>query len=167
MHSAPRRCGYCRRALGAEVRIECAECTPRLLLCVDCLRAGVSIHTRGHTPAHKYRVIDVGSDALLEIGWRGTDELRLLEGVQLYGFGNWMDIAEHVGGGRSREAVERHYRRCYLESPPWTPPRPPGAFRGASGPEIGPKMAPDGPQKRPQDPEMGPDGSKTGPKLAP
>ncbi|EOD32045.1 hypothetical protein EMIHUDRAFT_202596 [Emiliania huxleyi CCMP1516] len=110
-------CGYCRRALGAEVRIECAECTPRLLLCVDCLRAGVSIHTRGHTPAHKYRVIDVGSDALLEVGWRGTDELRLLEGVQLYGFGNWMDIAEHVGGGRSREAVERHYRRCYLEPP--------------------------------------------------
>ena len=74
-------------------------------------------------------MIDVGSDALLEIGWRGTDELRLLEGVQLYGFGNWMDIAEHVGGGRSREAVERHYRRCYLESPHFPTPH----FEGLEG----------------------------------
>jgi len=115
-------CGYCRRALGADVRIECAVCAPRLLLCVECFHAGVSIHTRGHTAGHAYRVIDVGREALLEVGWRAGDELKLLEAMQLYGFGNWADIATHVGGGRTRQEVEAHYRRCYLESPNFPQP---------------------------------------------
>lgn len=115
-------CGYCRRTLSADVRIECSVCTPRLLLCVECFHAGVVIHTRGHTSEHGYRVIDVGREALLEVGWLAGDELKLLEAMQLYGFGNWADIASHVGGGRTRAEVESHYRRCYLESPNFPEP---------------------------------------------
>lgn len=48
-------------------------------------------------------------------------ELLLLTGISTNGIGNWKKIAEHVGT-RSKEEVEEHYRRVYVESKDWPMP---------------------------------------------
>jgi transcriptional adapter 2-alpha len=42
-------------------------------------------------------VQDVASYPLFEASWGGDEELLLLDAIETYGFGNWADIAEHVG----------------------------------------------------------------------
>jgi len=39
----------------------------------------------------------------------------------MHGIGNWKKIAEHVGT-RSKEEVEEHYRKVYVESKDWPMP---------------------------------------------
>lgn len=41
----------------------------------------------------------------------------LLEGCEIYGLGSWADVADHVGGFRSKEEVRDHYQKVYIESP--------------------------------------------------
>lgn len=47
--------------------------------------------------------------------WGADEELLLIEGMRTHGVGNWQDISDHIGG-RSKEEVEEHYRKIYLES---------------------------------------------------
>jgi transcriptional adapter 2-alpha len=49
--------------------------------------------------------------------WGADEELLLLEGAEIYGLGSWADIADHVGGFRSKEEVRDHYIDTYLDSP--------------------------------------------------
>lgn len=46
--------------------------------------------------------------------WRATEELALLEAVELYGFGNWEDTAALVGR-RSADEVRRHFITFYVK----------------------------------------------------
>ena len=48
--------------------------------------------------------------------------MRLLEGLQLFGYGNWADIADHVGGGKTPDACKEHYRYFYLNTPNFPQP---------------------------------------------
>jgi len=41
----------------------------------------------------------------------------LLEGAETYGLGSWADIADHIGGCRTKEEVRDHYIQTYIESP--------------------------------------------------
>ena len=41
----------------------------------------------------------------------------LLEGAEVYGLGSWADIADHIGGFRTKEEVRDHYIKTYIESP--------------------------------------------------
>lgn len=43
-------------------------------------------------------------------------ELLLIDACQIYGLGNWADVAEHVGNGRTKEEVERHYVDVFIFS---------------------------------------------------
>lgn len=52
---------------------------------------------------------------VFEEDWGADEELLLIEGMKTYGVGNWQDLADHIGG-RSKEEVEQHYKRIYLES---------------------------------------------------
>ena len=45
---------------------------------------------------------------------RRTRELLLIDACQLYGLGNWADIAEHIGSFRTKEEVEEHYINTYV-----------------------------------------------------
>jgi len=45
--------------------------------------------------------------------WTAQEELLLLEGIQKFGFGNWQDIAEHLGTKTAIE-IESHYENIYL-----------------------------------------------------
>jgi hypothetical protein len=47
--------------------------------------------------------------------WRATEELALLEAVELYGFGNWEDTAALVSGRRSAEDVRQHSIKYYVK----------------------------------------------------
>jgi hypothetical protein len=38
----------------------------------------------------------------------------MFEGLERFGFGNWNDIAEHIGTDKTKEDVEKHYEEFYL-----------------------------------------------------
>jgi transcriptional adapter 2-alpha len=42
--------------------------------------------------------------------------LLLLEGAEIYGLGSWADIADHIGGYRSKDEVRDHYIDTYVNS---------------------------------------------------
>ena len=41
----------------------------------------------------------------------------MLEGAEVYGLGSWADIADHIGGFRTKEEVRDHYISTYIDSP--------------------------------------------------
>lgn len=71
-----------------------------------------------HQPAtHPYRVIEQNSVPIYDKDWGADEELLLLEGAEIYGLGSWADIADHIGGFRTKEEVQKHYEEIYLTSP--------------------------------------------------
>jgi len=68
-----------------------------------------------HRPNHAYRVIDSHAFPIFDPDWGADEELLLIEGAEMYGLGNWADMAEHVGG-RTKEECEEHYMHTYIES---------------------------------------------------
>lgn len=54
--------------------------------------------------------------------WGADEELLLITGLAQHGVGNWKRIAEHLGT-RSKEEVEQHYTKVYIDSPDWPFPR--------------------------------------------
>jgi len=54
---------------------------------------------------------------LLADDWTCEEELLLFEGLERYGFGNWNDIADHIGNpSKTKEDVENHYEECHLDA---------------------------------------------------
>lgn len=53
--------------------------------------------------------------ALLASDWTADEELLLLEGIEMFGMGNWKDIAEHVGT-KAEKKCEAHYMGAYLST---------------------------------------------------
>jgi len=47
--------------------------------------------------------------------WKASEELALLEAVEVYGFGNWEDTAKLVGNRRTPEEVKRHFITYYVQ----------------------------------------------------
>lgn len=68
-----------------------------------------------HRANHAYRVISSHAFPIFDPDWGADEELLLIEGAEMYGLGNWADIAEHVGG-RTKEECYEHYMRTYIES---------------------------------------------------
>ena len=60
-------------------------------------------------------IVEQHAYPIFEEDWGADEELLLIEGMKNHGVGNWQDIADHIGG-RSKEEVEQHYKRVYLES---------------------------------------------------
>ena len=84
-------------------------------LCVPCFSEGRA--SRDHDPVtHAYRVIEQHSIPIYTKDWGADEELLLLEGAETYGLGSWAEIADHIGGCRSREEVREHYIKTYIES---------------------------------------------------
>jgi transcriptional adapter 2-alpha len=44
------------------------------------------------------------------------EELLLLEAIDMFGLGNWIDIAEHVGT-KNKIQCDYHYWSTYIETP--------------------------------------------------
>ena len=106
-------CDYCRRDLTNIVRIKCAICSD-FDLCVECFTAGAELSP--HKRDHDYRVMDNLSFPIFAEDWGADDELLLLEGIEMYGLGNWADIADLVAT-KTKEECERHYLEAYINVP--------------------------------------------------
>lgn len=60
-------------------------------------------------------VIEQHAYPIFDEDWGADEELLLVEGAETLGLGSWQDIADHIGG-RSKDEVNEHYRKVYLES---------------------------------------------------
>ena len=73
--------------------------------------------SRDHDPkTHPFSVIEQHSIPVYARDWGADEELLLLEGAEVYGLGSWADIADHIGGFRTKEEVRDHYIKTYIES---------------------------------------------------
>jgi transcriptional adapter 2-alpha len=100
--------------LNKKVRINCDVCAD-YDLCVQCFTDAKA--SRDHDPAtHAYRVIEQHSIPIYCEDWGADEELLLLEGAETYGLGSWADIADHIGGCRTKDEVRDHYISTYIES---------------------------------------------------
>ena len=68
-----------------------------------------------HVPSHAYRVIEHVRQPLFDAKWGADEELLLLEAIEMFGFGNWSDIAEHVST-KTKTECEQHYNATYLNA---------------------------------------------------
>ncbi|TMW64388.1 hypothetical protein Poli38472_013010 [Pythium oligandrum] len=113
---------------------------PLIELCIECF--GVGIELGGHKKTHKYTVSDClafplvrehgapvvdettavtngAKDASSVVAvpsaneWTADEELLLLEAIEMFGMGNWKDIAEHVAT-KNEKKCETHYLGAYL-----------------------------------------------------
>jgi transcriptional adapter 2-alpha len=97
------------------VRIQCVPCTD-YDLCVPCFSQGKT--SREHDPQlHAFRVIEQHSIPIFTEDWGADEELLLLEGAETYGLGSWAEIADHIGGCRTKDEVRDHYIDTYVDSP--------------------------------------------------
>ncbi len=90
--------------------MRCCECTD-FDLCLQCFSAGAELGS--HRRDHDYQIID---NALLACGdkeWSMSEEYLLLDAIETFGFGNWADVASHIGSKSPTEARE-HYDSNYI-----------------------------------------------------
>ncbi|XP_022967070.1 transcriptional adapter ADA2b-like [Cucurbita maxima] len=106
-------CNYCIKDITGKIRIKCAMC-PDFDLCIECFSVGAELTP--HKSNHPYRVMDNLSFPLICPDWNADDEMLLLEGIEMYGFWNWTEVAEHVGT-KSKEQCIEHYSSVYMNSP--------------------------------------------------
>jgi transcriptional adapter 2-alpha len=99
-----------------QVRIRCANAACHEYdLCVPCFSDGK--FSRDHDPkTHSFQVIEQHSIPIFTEEWGADEELALLEGAETYGLGSWSDIADHIGGYRTKDEVRQHYIDTYLNS---------------------------------------------------
>ena len=71
------------------IRIKCAVCKD-FDLCIECFTVGVEIHP--HRNDHAYQVMDDMHFALFSPDWGADEELLLLEGIEMFGLGNWTEV---------------------------------------------------------------------------
>lgn len=108
-------CDYCHKDITNTARILCAVCV-EFDLCVECFSAGVEL--RGHKYWHNYRLVEDLRFSFLTPDWTANEEQLLLEGLELFGIGNWYDVANYVSSKDFDECKE-HYEQFYLNSPDW------------------------------------------------
>ncbi|KAL3502621.1 hypothetical protein ACH5RR_037070 [Cinchona calisaya] len=106
-------CNYCNKDISGKIRIKCAICSD-FDLCVECFSVGAEVHP--HKSNHPYRVMDNLSFPLICPDWNADEEILLLEGTEMYGLGNWTEVAEHVGTKSKSQCID-HFNVIYMNSP--------------------------------------------------
>ena len=141
-------CNYCQEELPG-LRIKCAEC-PDFDLCLVCFSSGAQLGK--HKNNHKYLFMNNGGFSLLNsntsvssrnrsckrmsydsngknkdrpnlpLVWNARDEMRLLDAVEQWGYGNWKEIANHIETKTPEQAKEeyiKHYIHGVLGKYTW------------------------------------------------
>jgi transcriptional adapter 2-alpha len=93
------------------VRIKCAVCLD-YDLCPECFSVGVELG--GHKNDHPYRVTEALQFSVYSAGWSADEEERLLEAMEIYGYGSWKTISEHLGT-KDATSCKAHYYQVYLD----------------------------------------------------
>lgn len=105
-------CTYCQEDI-AGLRVKCVEC-PDFDLCLQCFSAGAEIGS--HKNDHSYQFMDSGTISIFNGrgNWTAREQLRLLDAIEQFGFGNWEDISKHIETRTPEEAKEEYIAR-YLD----------------------------------------------------
>ncbi|CAH1101444.1 unnamed protein product, partial [Psylliodes chrysocephalus] len=105
-------CTYCQEEVNT-VRVKCCVCQD-FDLCLQCFSVGAEIGP--HRNDHSYKFVDHCAATIFggRGAWTGKEHLQLLDAVELYGFGNWELISEHVET-RTAEEVKEEYIARYLD----------------------------------------------------
>lgn len=119
-------CSNCKFSTEGAVIIRCLSC-PQIELCLLCFSTGAEFGN--HRRDHPYTVIDIKQFAVLPAlssppssfdcststsEWLAKEELALFDAVEQFGFGNWEDIAKHVGTKHPHECV-KHYGSIFIQ----------------------------------------------------
>ncbi|KAK7393788.1 hypothetical protein VNO78_22352 [Psophocarpus tetragonolobus] len=105
-------CNYCNKDISGKIRIKCVVCQD-FDLCIECFSVGAEVNP--HKSNHPYRIMDNLSFPLLCPDWNADEEMLLLEGIEMYGFGNWNEVAEYVGTKSKSQCID-HYNAVYMNS---------------------------------------------------
>ncbi|XP_043522936.1 transcriptional adapter 2B isoform X4 [Frieseomelitta varia] len=105
-------CTYCQEDISG-LRVRCVEC-PDFDLCLQCFSAGAEIGP--HKNDHSYQFMDSGTISIFNGrgNWTAREQLRLLDAIEQFGFGNWEDISKHIETRTPEEAKEEYIAR-YLD----------------------------------------------------
>eukprot|EP01029_Cantina_marsupialis_P031366 TRINITY_DN900_c0_g2_i2.p1 TRINITY_DN900_c0_g2~~TRINITY_DN900_c0_g2_i2.p1 ORF type:complete len:334 (+),score=76.01 TRINITY_DN900_c0_g2_i2:118-1119(+) len=87
------RCSSCRADVLHSPFIKCTRCK-NIVMCAECFSKGRE--TKKHKKTHPYRVGDNLNLPMTKDGWSANDCLLLLEAIEIFGLGNWTDIANHL-----------------------------------------------------------------------
>ena len=123
--------------------MSCATCED-FDLCPECFASGAEIG--GHKNSHKYYfsnngnfsifpkspiitmedkgrrraslLVDMDKDTSNKVmgDWNVKEDMRLLDAVEMFGFGNWKDIAKYVESKSDLQVKER-YIKCFINGP--------------------------------------------------
>lgn len=106
----PYQCNYCQEDI-EDVRVKCSECKD-FDLCLRCFSCGAEIGI--HKNNHDYQLIDCGNFPIFNPphDWKSKEELKLLENIEQFGFGNWSACAGNES--RTAEEIEKHYTDLYI-----------------------------------------------------
>lgn len=104
-------CKYCHVDISEKLRIRCAECVTPFDLCGDCFSSGVELYP--HTNNHAYHVIDCLHKPIFTKDWTALEDLKLLNGIDTFGLGNWKLISDSIGS-KSARACGEHYWDQYM-----------------------------------------------------
>ncbi|XP_012544448.1 transcriptional adapter 2B isoform X1 [Bombyx mandarina] len=105
-------CTYCQEEING-VRVKCTECVD-FDICLQCFSLGAEIGQ--HKNDHSYQFVDSGAFGIFlgRSSWSANEEVRLLDAIEQFGFGNWEDIAKHIETRTPEEAKDEYITR-YLE----------------------------------------------------
>ncbi|XP_047994516.1 transcriptional adapter 2B [Leguminivora glycinivorella] len=105
-------CTYCQEEING-IRVRCTECTD-FDICLQCFSLGAEIGS--HKNDHAYQFMDSGAFGIFlgRSSWSANEEVRLLDAIEQFGFGNWEDIAKHIESRTPEEAKDEYITR-YLE----------------------------------------------------
>ena len=116
-------CKYCGTDLSETLRVrsvgpDSGEKVPgsgaSVDLCLDCFSVGAE--SWPHKRTYSYRVVEDLSTPLFDPDWGCDEEMLLLEALEIYGPGNWSEIADHVGR-KDKFECRTHYFEAYINSP--------------------------------------------------
>ncbi|KAL7102525.1 hypothetical protein ACP275_08G125300 [Erythranthe tilingii] len=105
-------CNYCNKDISGKIRIKCVVCSD-FDLCIECFSVGAEVYP--HKSNHPYRVMDNLAFPLICPDWNADEEMLLLEGLEMYGLGNWNEVAEHVGTKSKLQCID-HYDKVFMKS---------------------------------------------------
>lgn len=101
-------CHFCEREITRATYI--SDDASHVEICPKCFLEGKE--SENHKKISPYRVIQKLDFSILEEGWTAHEELVFLEALELYGYGNWEDIACYMNS-KTAVAIEKHFKSCY------------------------------------------------------
>lgn len=91
----------------------CKQCPGLVKICTQCFSKGAEFGI--HENDHAYTIVR-DDFPIFENSWSAEEEVLLLKVMADCGYGNWQDVAQRMRV-RSKNEVEKHYNKVYINQP--------------------------------------------------